>query len=140
MIAIVRITGDVKLKKDARETLNRLRIRRKYACVVLEENKVNEGMIHHVRNLIAYGPINQETLAKLIEQRGHLVDKTKKTDLKKVVEEFSKGKKLKDLNIKPFFRLHPPRGGIDSKIHFGIRKGVLGNNKEKINDLILRML
>jgi large subunit ribosomal protein L30 len=44
------------------------------------------------------------------------------------------------LNIKPFFRLHPPRGGIDSAKHFGIKKGVLGNNKESINKLIERML
>ena len=42
------------------------------------------------------------------------------------------------LDLKPFFRLHPPRGGIKSKIHFP--KGVLGNNKEKINDLVERML
>ena len=40
--------------------------------------------------------------------------------------------------IENFFRLHPPRGGIKSKIHFP--KGVLGDNKEKINDLIKRML
>ena len=140
MIAIVRITGDVKLKKDARETLNRLRIRRKYACVILEDNKVNKGMIHHVRNFVAYGKINLETLGKLIEQRGHLIDKTKRTDLKKVAEEFSKGRKLNELNVKPFFRLHPARGGIDSKLHFGKKKGALGDNGEKINDLILRML
>ncbi|KKL95423.1 hypothetical protein LCGC14_1854700, partial [marine sediment metagenome] len=42
------------------------------------------------------------------------------------------------LNLKPFFRLHPPRKGIKSKLHFP--KGVLGDNKEKINDLVLRML
>ena len=45
---------------------------------------------------------------------------------------------VEELNMKPFFRLHPPRGGINAKIHFP--KGVLGNNKEKINDLIKRML
>ncbi len=26
--------------------------------------------------------------------------------------------------------MHPPRGGIDAKKHFGVKKGVLGNNKK----------
>lgn len=140
MIAVIRIKGDVKIKKWVRETFNRMRLRRKYACVILEENKINLGMINHVRNFIAYGKINSEILEKLIMERGKLIDKTKKTDLEKVSGEFQKGKKLQDLNVKPFFRLHPPRGGIDSKLHFGKKKGVLGDNKEEINKLIERML
>jgi len=36
--------------------------------------------------------------------------------------------------------LHPPRKGIESKKHFGVGKGVLGDNKEKINELLERML
>ena len=108
--------------------------------MVVDDNKVNKGMLHLVRNFVAYGTLNKETLEKLIEKRAQLIDKTKKTDLRTVAEDFSNGKKLKDMNVKPFFRLHPPRGGIDSKIHFGKKKGVLGDNKDKINDLILRML
>ena len=54
------------------------------------------------------------------------------------VEELKKGKKFEELNLKPFFRLHPPRKGIKSKLHFP--KGVLGDNKKKINDLVERML
>ena len=56
----------------------------------------------------------------------------------KIVEELEKGKKYEELNLKPFFRLHPPRKGIKSKLHFP--KGVLGDNKEKINELVKRML
>jgi len=36
--------------------------------------------------------------------------------------------------------IHPPRKGIESKKHFGVGKGVLGNNKKEINKLIERML
>jgi len=60
-------------------------------------------------------------------------------DAAKVIEGLDK-KTLVDFGLKPFFRLHPPRGGIDTKVHFPIRKGVLGDNKEKINDLVRRML
>ena len=51
-----------------------------------------------------------------------------------------KGKTPEHLGLKPFFRLHSPRGGINSKAHFPVRKGVLGDNKEKINELVKRML
>ena len=61
-----------------------------------------------------------------------------KIDTNKLADLIIKNKNINDLPIKPFFRLHPPRGGIKSREHFP--KGVLGNNKEKINDLIKRML
>jgi large subunit ribosomal protein L30 len=138
MICIIRIRGRVGLKKEINETLNRLRLRRKYTCVVLEGNKVQLGMIKKVKDFVAFGKINDKTFEKLIEERVQLIDKKNKVDLKKVVEELKKGKKFEELNLKPFFRLHPPRKGINSKLHFP--KGVLGDNKEKINDLVERML
>jgi len=126
------------MDRDVAETLSRLRMRRKYACVVLNPSKEQEGMIKKVKDLVAFGEISKETLEKLIEKRGQLVDKKKKLDVKKVVDELEKGKKYESLNLKPFFRLHPPRGGIKSKVHFP--KGVLGNHRDKINELVLRML
>jgi len=140
MIAAIRITGDVNLKGEVRETLKRLRLRRKYSCVVLKESKINKGMIVRVRDFIAYGEIKKDVFISLIEKRGQLIDKTKKSDAKKIIEELEKGKKYTELNFKPFFRLHPPRKGIEAKKHFGVGKGVLGDNKDKINDLIMRML
>jgi large subunit ribosomal protein L30 len=124
---------------NVKETLHRLRLRRKYTCVVLNPNKEQEGMISKVKNLVAFGEINKETFEKLIEKRGQPIDKKKKkVDAKKAVEDLEKGKKYEDLNLKPFFRLHPARGGINTKIHFP--KGVLGNNGDKINKLVGRML
>ncbi len=140
MIAIIRIKGQIGIDKKVKETLDRLRLRRKYACVVVNPTKENLGMIKKVKNLLAYGEIKKETFEKLIEKRGQALDKKKKIDAKKAAEELEKGKNYADLNLKPFFRLHPPRGGIESKKHFGVGKGVLGDNKEKINELIERML
>src|SRR3989344_8732068 len=138
MICMVRIRGEVNMDRDVAETLSRLRLRKKYSCVVMNPNKEQEGMIKKVKDLVAFGEINKETFEKLLEKRGQLIDKKKKIDAEKVIEELEKGKKLTDLNLKPFFRLHPPRGGIKSKLHFP--KGVLGNHGSKINDLVLRML
>ena len=138
MICIIRIRGEVNLDRKTKDTFERLRVGRKYSCVVINPNKEQEGMIKKVRNLIAFGNIDRETFRRLIEARGQKIDKKKKIDAKTAVEELEKGKKYEDLNLKPFFRLHPPRGGIDSKVLFP--KGILGDNKEKINELVLRML
>ena len=138
MICLIRIKGDVGLKKEIRETLVRLRLRRKYSCVVLNPTKEQLGMIKKSRDFVAFGEIDKKTFEKLIDSRGQLIKKSKKIDSKKIIEDLEKGKKYEELNLKPFFRLHPPRKGINSKLHFP--KGVLGDNKEKINNLIMRML
>ncbi len=115
MLAAIRISGQVGLNKPIKETLTRLRLTKKYTCVVFEKpTKVEEGMINAVKDFVAFGEINAEMYKKLVDARGQ------------------KGKK--------FFRLHPPRKGIDSKKHFGVKKGVLGNNKDKLNELMERML
>lgn len=132
----------VEIPKGVQETLHRLRLRKKFTCVLLKESPENEGMLYAVRNFVAYGKINRETLAELIKKRGKTIENKKiKIDAEKIAAELLDAKikkKLVDFGLKPFFGLHPPRGGIKSKIHFP--KGVLGDNKEKINDLIRRML
>jgi large subunit ribosomal protein L30 len=117
MIAIIRISGQVGLKKAIAETLERLRLKRKYICVVFDKpNESQLGMIKTVRDFVAFGEITEDTYKKLVEARG---------------------KKDKEGNLKPFFRLHPARGGIKTKFHYP--QGVLGENK-KMDKLIGRML
>ena len=117
MIAIIRISGQVGLKKAIAETLERLRLKRKYVCVVFDKpNESQLGMIKTVRDFVAFGEITEDTYKKLVEARG---------------------KKDKEGNLKPFFRLHPARGGIKTKFHYP--QGVLGENK-KMDALIGRML
>ena len=141
MIIAIRIKGIPGMPNDMEETLQRLRLGRKYTAVLLRDNKETIGMIRKVENFIAYGKIEEKTLLELVKARGKALDNKGKIDAEKIVKELLEGKtekKLLELGLKPFFRLHPPRKGINSKIHFP--KGVLGNNKEKINDLIRRML
>ncbi len=144
MKTIIRITGMVNMNKDNEETLSRLRLRRKYSCVMINENKEIISMLKKVRNFVAYGNIDKETLKELIIKRGKSIEGEKKklkiNDEKanKLAEEILKNQSLNNLEIKPFFRLHPPRKGINTRTHFP--RGVLGDNKEKINDLIRRML
>ncbi|MDA3836068.1 MAG: uL30 family ribosomal protein [Nanoarchaeota archaeon] len=117
MIAAIRIKGQVGLNQDVKETLSRLRLRRKYICVVIDNpNDAQMGMIKKMRDFISFGEISKDIYKKLVDARGQ-----------KDVEG----------NLKPFFRLHPPRGGVKTKFHYP--QGVLGENKE-IENLIERML
>jgi len=118
-IAVIRIKGQVGIKQPVKETLSRLRLRKKYVCVVLDKPS-NEilGMIKKMKDFVAFGEIQDETYKMLVKERG---------------------KKDETGKLKPFFRLHPPRKGIESKKHFGVGKGVLGDNK-KMDELVRRML
>lgn len=141
MKAAIRIAGLVKIAGTIEETLYRMRLRRKYTLVLLPATKEREQLLKKARNFVAYGDVDAETLVLLLQKRGQPLDKKKKTDFTQAAEQLAAGKKsLEELGFKPFFRLHPPRGGIDARLHFGVRKGVLGDNKEKINDLLRRML
>ncbi len=135
-IAIIRISGMVKVPKDIENVLYRLKLRRKYSCVVIKPTKDLLGMLNKVKFYVSYGEIDKETLVKLLKERGKKIDK-KEFDAEKTADELIVGKNLKELGFKSFFRLHPPRKGIKSKLQYP--KGVLGKNKE-INKLIERML
>ncbi len=140
MIAVIRISGMVGVSRIIDEALYRLRLRKKYVLTLINPTPENLKLLKQIRNYVAYGDIQKETLKLLIEKRAELKDKSEKLDVEKVMKDLEK-KPISDLSIKPFFRLHPPRGGIDAKKHFGVtKKAVLGDNKEKINDLIERML
>jgi len=117
LTAVIRISGMVGVPKDIENALYRLRLRKKYVCVLIDtNNKSIKGLLEKVKFYVAYGEISKETQDKLIKARGKKVDG----------------------ELKPFFRLHPPRKGIKSKLQYP--RGVLGNNKKDINKLIERML
>jgi len=140
MIIALRISGIVETSKKINEALDRLRLRRKYSAVLVKPTPENMKLLKHLRDYIAYGDISKETLVHLLQKRAQPIKSGAKIDAK-IVADALETKSLKDFGLKPFFRLHPPRGGIDSKLHFGeSKKAVLGDNKDKINDLIRRML
>lgn len=139
MIIAIRIAGMVEIPDKIQSTLDHMRLRRKYSAILLEETEQNVNILKKVRNFVAFGQISKDNLTKLISLRGQPIDSKKKIDAASVITHLGK-KSFEDLGLKPFFRLHPPRGGIESKKHYGVGKGVLGDNKEDINKLLERML
>jgi large subunit ribosomal protein L30 len=123
MICIIRISGDVKVREEARETMMRMGLTRKYSCVVLQKpTAVDLGMLKEIKDFVAFGELDDATYKELIEKRG---------------------KKFKEKT--KVFRLHPARGGMNTKQHYAlekgnIKRGVLGNHGKDINKLVRKML
>ncbi|NJE54834.1 50S ribosomal protein L30 [Thermococcus sp. 21S9] len=152
-LALIRLRSGIRARGEVRDTLAMLRLHRINHLVIVDDNPSYRGMIQKVKDYITWGEIDKETLVKLLRKRGRLVGNKPITDeyvqekLGMTIEEFAdkviNGEmKLRDLpNIKPVFRLHPPRGGLKgSKKRTFKEGGALGYRGEKINELIERML
>jgi large subunit ribosomal protein L30 len=153
-LAIIRLAGQQGLTKDIKQTFKLLNLHKKYTCVVVNNTPNLLGMIKKLKDHITWGEIDKETLLLLLQKRGklpgnkRLTEEYIKSKLNTTLESFANDiidnkKQLKDLpGLKPFFRLTPPRGGFERK---GTKKpfsigGALGYRKDKINDLIKRMV
>jgi len=111
-LAIVRVRGDVRIGSDVRDTFRMLGLNKKNHCVVAEDAAHIKGMLKTIMPFATWGPVDEKTMAALKK----------------------KGDKI--------FRLSPPRKGYGRK---GIKMpfslgGATGDRKEKINDLLTRMI
>jgi len=153
MIAAIRVRGNVNVNEGIERTMRLMRLHRVNHLVLLGEEKQTIKMLKKAESYITWGKISKETLSKVLEKRALLQGN------KKPGEEFFKhagikswselGEKLvsgekdiKDIGLKPVFRLRPPKKGFERK---GIKKpfgigGALGDREEKINELIERMV
>ncbi len=153
-IAIIRIRGEINVRKDNLNTLKLLRLFNKNYCVVIDNTPNYIGMIKKIKDYITWGEIDKETFSLLLKNRGRLAGNKILTEeyLKEklnssfngfVDDVFNNKRSLKELpGLKLFFRLKPPtkgfeRGGIKKPFSLG---GALGYRKDNINDLIRRMI
>lgn len=139
-IAIIRVRGNVNLRKDIKDTFSLLRLYRKNFCIVIENNPSLLGMANKIKDYVTYGEIDDETYKLLVEKRGEEFKGREKDSKGKI--EYKKFVLINGKKLKPFFRLAPPKGGFERK---GIKvsfkaKGALGYRADKINDLIKRMV
>jgi len=149
--AVVKMRGTVKTKPDVRRTLELLNLSRTNHCVLVENNVHYNGMLQKVKDYVAWGTIDGETLSVLLELMGalegrsrltdaHVKERTDFDDIHSLATAVASGKAmLQDVpDLKPVLRLHPPRKG-----HKGIKKpfpeGVLGFHGSDINELLLKM-
>ena len=153
-IAVLRIRGDLNVRREIKDTLKMLRLFNKNYCVIVDNNPNYVGMIKKIKDYVTWGEVNKETVELLLKNRGRLAGNKKLSEeyLKEklkcsfndfVNDFFDKKKSLNDIpGLKQFFRLSPPirgfeRGGIKKPFSMG---GALGYRKENINDLVRRMI
>jgi large subunit ribosomal protein L30 len=144
-IIVIRIRGSVDLPEKVKDTLYLLRLRKKFVAVMLEKNKENMGMISKVKDYVAFGDVDSETIKQLLMKRAKKQGDKPIEIGGKMLDEFAKKflenkVNLDEIKVKPFFRLHPPIGGFKKSIRLPYPKGVLGDHGDKIKDLIIKML
>ena len=142
MLAVVRLRGTVKARDKEEDTLKLLRLHRKMHCVLLPETKDFAGMIQKAKDYITWGTPSDEILKSMISKRGRKSGNVRltKEEAEKIFAEVKENKKLMELGVKPVFRLSPPSGGFKFSIKHPFPRGELGNRKEKINELLERMI
>ena len=153
MYAVIRVRGTVNVNPNIKRTMQLMRLTRTNHCVLIEENPVSKGMLQIAKDYVTWGEINKETLVTLIQKRGKLQgDKPVTDEYLKGSTPFASVEKLADAllassfvyqdipDVKPLFRLNPPRQGYRTVKRSVQNKGTLGYRKDAINALIQRML
>lgn len=151
--AAVRVRGIINVKPDIKKTMNLLNLTRVNHCVILEENPSTKGMLQVAKDYITWGEIDKTSLLKLINVRGrlegdkeltedHLKTTTSYNTVDKLVDAIISSKfKYKEIpNIKPIFRLSPPKKGYEGIKRSFVNKGALGYRGKEINRLIEKMI
>jgi large subunit ribosomal protein L30 len=152
-LAVVRVRGIINVKNDIRDTLAMLGLGRVNHCVLINESPQNMGMLLKVKDYVTWGPIDAETAALLVKERGRLQGR-KPLD-EKDLKELGKFKSFEDLGkalaegdtnwskldgTVRVFRLHPPKKGYEGVKRAYTTGGALGDRGEGINVLIQRMV
>ncbi len=153
VFAAVRVRGIVNVKPDIKRTLQLFRLTRVNHCVLLEENASTKGMLQIAKDYITWGEIDKTILSELIGSRGKLEgDKELTEDYIKSATSYNNLEKLsqaiidnkfkyKDIpNVKPIFRLSPPKNGYEGIKRSFVNKGALGYRRKEINKLLERMI
>ena len=152
-LVVVRVRGTVSAMKEARETLELLRLTHTNHAVIIDSRPAYKGMLQRVNNYVTWGEPTKETVTAMLTKRGRLAGQ------KKLSEEFVQKagfKSLEDLaeaivsckavyskieGVEPRFKLHPPSKGYKGKTKTSYRAGgEAGYRGEAINDLVKRMV
>jgi len=151
-LAVIRVRGMSDISNDVKETLQMLHLTRNCHATIIDNRPSYLGMLHKARSCLAWGEISKESIELLLEKRGRLVGN------KRLTEEYVQRNSFKTLSdlaeiihkvkveysslpdIKPLFRLHPPKKGYQGKVKRSYSAGgVTGYQGEAINDLIKQM-
>ena len=150
--AIIRVRGVNNTRKTINATCKLMNIAKIHNLSFVDDRVSYKGMLQKAKDTITWGEVDVLMVEKVLSKWGklpgnkpltdaYLKEKTKYTTIKEFAKAFVDLKAdLKDIpDLKPFFRLHPPRKGYEAtKLPYSIG-GSLGYRGESINHLIKRM-
>jgi large subunit ribosomal protein L30 len=139
--------------KEARETLELLRLTHTNHAVLIDSRPAYKGMLQRVNNYVTWGEPTKETVVSMLQKRGRLLGQKKLTE-----EYLTKAgyKSIDDLaeaiinckvayknlpDVEPRFKLHPPSKGYKGQTKNAFKAGgEAGYRGAAINDLVKRMV
>lgn len=139
-VAVILIRGLIGANFQVKDTAKMLRLNRKFVCTVWPKTPSIMGMLRKIKDYSTFGIISDDTMKLLIEKRGQ--EYKGRTSDSKEKYKYNRFIEIDGKRYKNFFRLSPPKGGFERK---GIKKpfstgGVLGDRKDKIAELINKMI
>ena len=150
---IIRLRGTQNLNPKTKDTLKYMRLHRINHAVVLPVTETTRGMLQVAKDYVTWGEVDAATLATVIRSRGrvagnnalteaHLAKTTPYKTFDALAGAIVKGEfHYKDIpEVKPLFRLHPARNGLEGIKRSVQNGGALGYRGTDINRLLGRML
>ena len=150
--AVVKVRGTISAQREARETLEMLRLDKTNNAVLIDNRPSYMGMLYRVQNYVTWGEPSKETVALMLQKRGRLAGGKKLTDEALEKLGYKSIDALADAitscklefqklpNVQPVFKLHPPKKGFKGKTKKSFSAGgEAGYRGEKISELIKRM-
>lgn len=154
VILAIRVRGQVRVRPQIENALNKLLLGRLHQARVLKTTPSIQGMITKVKDYITWGEIDTETATKLVEKRARLPGNKrlsdayiKKNSTHKSIKAFAKAlaegaATTTDVDgLKPVFRLTPPSKGYRGKKYLSVGMGgITGYRGPAINELAQKMI
>jgi large subunit ribosomal protein L30 len=143
---VIRIRGTVNVPSWARTTMHLMNLDKKFRATIIPDEPSFVGMLHRVKNYVAWCRADKDTVKVLMEKRARKQGyrELESGDLKsmgygsmdELATALAEGKvalsKLEQL--KPWFALSPPRKGFKRKSkRMYQEKGILGENQDLLS-------
>ena len=151
-LAVIRVRGVNNTRQTINATCKLMNIAKIHNLSFVDDRQAYKGMLQKAKDTITWGEVSAEAVEQVLSRWGklpgdkpltdaYMKEKTKYATIKDFAKAFVGLKAdLKDIpDLKPFFRLHPPRKGYEAtKLPYSTG-GSLGYRGESINHLIKRM-
>lgn len=142
-LLVVNMRGLVNTRRPVRQTLQQLRLLKRFNATIVPDDEVYRGMLNSAKEHLAWCKLDREIAETLLSKRAEVSNgrRLSESELKEsgyssfseLAVALSEGRVSlsKELGLRQFFRLSPPKGGFKRSIRrqYG-EGGILGPNKD----------